>query len=88
MSTPQVTWKSSHEPKFTKHLSSVNLEGDTLIQIQKCYDAIISDLFQSFSTNNRWPAYKYLTAYHNELSSFILLLDTHPKFSGSKENNK
>ena len=27
--------KLSHTPKLTKHLSSLNLEGDNLLQIQK-----------------------------------------------------
>ena len=39
--------KSSYASKFTKHLSSITLEGDTLIQIQKSWDAIFSDFFQS-----------------------------------------
>ena len=32
----------SHSSQFTKHLSSMTLEGDTLLQIQKWWDAICS----------------------------------------------
>ena len=39
------------ESKFTKHLSFMTIEGDTLIQIQKWSDVILSAFFQSFSTN-------------------------------------
>ena len=34
--------KYSHASQFTKHLSSMNLEGDTLLQLQKLWDAIRS----------------------------------------------
>ena len=34
--------KSSHAFQFTKRLSSINLEGDTLLQFQKLWDSICS----------------------------------------------
>ena len=43
--------KYSHASKFTKHLSFMTLEGDTVLQIQKWQDAIISTFFQYLSTN-------------------------------------
>ena len=48
----------SHASKFTKRLLSVNLESDTILQLQKWWDAIIYAFFQSLSTNNIWPLYE------------------------------
>ena len=48
--------KYSHASQFTKHLLFVTLEGDTLLQIQKWWDAIISGFYQSLSINKSWPA--------------------------------
>ena len=42
--------KYSHASQFTKHLSSLKLEGNTLLQIQKCWYAIVSNLYNSLST--------------------------------------
>ena len=78
--------KYSHESKFTKHLSSMVLEGNTLLQIQKWWHAILYAFCQSSSTNKSCPEYKYIKAEHNNTSSFILPPDTHPKFSTAKEN--
>ena len=44
--------KYPHASQFTKHLSSINLEGDKLIHIKKWWDAIISDFCQYLSTKN------------------------------------
>ena len=74
-----------HASQFTKLLSSLTLEGSTLLQIQKIWDAILSVFWQSLSTNNIWPAYKYLKADHHELYSIIIPLDTHTKFAKEKE---
>ena len=46
--------KYSHASQFTKHLSFMNLKGDTLLQIQKWWDAIISAFFKHLSTNKSW----------------------------------
>ena len=46
--------KSSHASQFTKHISSMTLEGDTLLQIQKWWYAIPSSFCQYLSTNKRW----------------------------------
>ena len=47
--------KYSHASQFTKHLLFMILEGDTLPQIQKLWDAIISGFCQSLSINKSWP---------------------------------
>ena len=73
--------KYSHESQFTKHLSSATIEGDTLLQIKKWWDAILSAFYKYLSTNNRWPAYKYLRAEYHNIYSFLLPPDIHPKFS-------
>ena len=41
----------SHASHFTKHLSPMTLEGDTLLQLQKWWDTICSAFFLSLSTN-------------------------------------
>ena len=41
----------SHASQSTKHLSYMTLEGYTLLQIQKWWDAIIYELCQYLSTN-------------------------------------
>ena len=50
----------SHASQFTKHLSLMTLEGETLLQIQKWWDAIIFAFCQSLSTRKSWPPYKKL----------------------------
>ena len=77
--------KYSHASQYTKHLSSINLEGDTLIQIQKWWDSILSSFCQSLSTNNSVRSYEYITEDHHELSYFIIPPDTHTKFAKVKE---
>ena len=41
--------KYSHASQFTKHFSSQNFEVDTLIQLSKWWDDIISAFYQSLS---------------------------------------
>ena len=38
--------KGSHASKFIKHMSSINIEGNTLLQLQKWWDAIIYAYYQ------------------------------------------
>ena len=71
--------KYSHASQFARHLSFITLEGDTLLQIQKNWDAILSDFCQSLSTNNSFPPYKSLIAEHHNISKLLLPLYTHPK---------
>ena len=56
--------KYSHASQFTKHLSFMTLESDTLIEIKKCPDVIISAFCQYLSTNKIFPKYKYLIEEH------------------------
>ena len=84
----KFTRKYSYASQFTKHLYSVTLEVNTLLQIQKWWDVIVFTFCQYLSTNKSWPAYKYLKVEHHNISFFILPLDTHPKFSIAKENYK
>ena len=76
----------SHESQFTKHLSFMNLEGDTLFQIQKWWDAIFSNFCQYLSTHKSWPAYKSLRAEHHNIYKFLLPPDTHTKYPTAKES--
>ena len=43
--------KYLHELQLNKHLFPMNLEGETLLQIQKRWDSILSALCQYLSTN-------------------------------------
>ena len=76
----------SHASKFTKRISFMTLEGDTLLQIQKLWDSIFSSFFQSLSKKYIWPPYKSLRVEHHRISKFILPPDTYPKFYTAKEN--
>ena len=63
----------------------MTLEGDTLFQIKKCWDAFLSAFFQTLSNNKSCPLYKYLISKHYNIYYFILPPDTYPKFSTTKE---
>ena len=63
----------------------MTLEGDTLFQIKKCWDAFLSAFFQYLSTSKSWPPYKKLRAEHHKISKCILPPDTHPKYATEKE---
>ena len=63
----------------------MTLKGDTLLHDQKRWDAILSEFWKSLSTNNIWPGLKSLTVDHNEVPSFIIPLENHPKLSKGKE---
>ena len=54
MDTSKIAWKSSHASQFIKHLPSMTLEFDTLINIQKWWDFICSAYIQYISTKNIW----------------------------------
>ena len=64
----------------------MNLKGNTLLQIQKWWDLIISSFCQYLSTNKIWPPYKYLRSEHPNIYFFLLPPDTHKKFVTDKEN--
>ena len=51
LKSPDVHFRAS---QFTKNLSCMNLEGDTLLPIQKWWDAIISAFWKYLSTNKIW----------------------------------
>ena len=57
----------------------MTLEGDTLIQIQKWWDAICSTFCQYLSTNKIWPSYKKLISEHYNITKFLLPPDNHSK---------
>ena len=44
----------SHASHITKQLSSITLEGNTLLKLKKWWDAIWSNFYQYLSTNNIW----------------------------------
>ena len=54
----------SYALHFTKHLSIINIEGDTLLQLQKWWYAIRSTFRQYLSTNKIWLPYKKLKSYN------------------------
>ena len=67
IATSKITWKSFYTSKFTKHTPSLNLEEDTLPQIQKWWYAITSAFFQSLSTINSRKTYKSLKGKNYDL---------------------
>ena len=60
MATSEVTRFSFPCITIHKNISFVTLEGDTILKTQKWSGAILSALFQYFSTNKSWPPYKSL----------------------------
>ena len=83
---PKSPEKYSRASQFTKHLSSMSLEGDTLLQIQKLWYDILSAFLQYLSTNKSCTAYKSLRVELHNIYSFLLLPDAHPKNFTEKEN--
>ena len=77
--------KSSYASQFIKRLSSMTIEGDTFLQIQKWWDYICSAFWKYQSTNNICPEYKSLSNNDHQLPSFFLPPDTHYKFTTVKE---
>ena len=71
----------SHASQFTKTFSFMTLEDDTLFQLQKWWDAIISVFCQSLSTKKSCPPYKRLKSEHQNISKFLLPQDTHYKYA-------
>ena len=63
----------------------MNLEGDTLLKIQKWWYAILYAFRQSLSTNKSCTPYKYLRAENHNIYYLLLPPDTHHKFSTAKE---
>ena len=59
------TYFHSHSSKFIKHLSYIILEFNTLLQLQKWWDANISDFCKYLSTNKILPPYKKLKSEHH-----------------------
>ena len=55
-------WFHYHASQFTKHISSMTLEGNTLLQLQKVWYAICYSFCQSLSTNNICPPGETLLA--------------------------
>ena len=64
----------------------MSLEGYNLLKIQKWLDAILSYFWKYLSTNKSCPAYKYIKTEHQNISYFLITLDTRPKFATAKEN--
>ena len=59
----------------------MDIEGDTLLQIQKWWDAISS-------VYKRWPTYKNLASEHYEIAKFLLPPENHSKYITAKEKYK
>ena len=64
----------------------MTLEGDTLLKLQKWWDAIFSYFCQSLSTNKSWPTCKNLVSEHHYINKFLLPIDDHSKYITAKEN--
>ena len=78
----------SHDSEFTKYISPMTLEGDTLVQLQKWWDAISFDFCKYLSTNKICPTYKKIKPENDYITKFPLPLDTHYKYVTAKENLK
>ena len=83
MLTPQIIQKYSYASQFTKHMSSMNLEGDTIHQLQNKLKPICYAFCLSLSTNKSWTSYKYLTPKYYYIYSFVIPSDTQFKLSTS-----
>ena len=64
----------------------MTLEDDTLLQFQKCWDAVHSVFCQSLSTKKSWSACKKLKAENYDILKFLFPPDTHSKYATAKEN--
>ena len=64
----------------------MNLEGNTLLQLQKWGGFICSDFCQYMSTNKSWSPYKKLKAENYDITNISLPPDTHSKYITAKEN--
>ena len=76
----------SHASQFTKHISAMTLERDTVLKIQKWLGSIRFALFQSLSINKSCPIYKKIKVENYDINKFLLLPDTHSKYATAKEN--
>ena len=65
----------------------MNLEGDTLIHIQKLWGDILSSFCQYLLTYKIWTEYKSIKAEHQKYPPFSYQ-HTHPKLSTAKENHQ
>ena len=83
LKTPE---KSTRSFQFTKHLTPPTLEGNTLIHLQKWWDAIRCAYFQSMSTNNCFPTWKLLQETDYNLTKYVLPPPTHSKISTKNAN--
>ena len=64
----------------------MTLEGNTLLQIQKWWDAIIPAFCQYLSTKTILPPYKSIRAELHNIPKFLLPPDTHLNYATAKEN--
>ena len=76
----------SHVYQFTKHISPMNLDGNTLLQLKKWRDAIFSDFQKFLSTNNIWLSYKNLDSEHYDITKIFLPPENHSEYFTGKEN--
>ena len=76
--------KYSYAPKSTKTFSSLNLEGETILQLQKWFDTIQYDFYQYLSTSNIWTVQKYPKPPDYDISIFVPPPEIHTK--SDKEN--
>ena len=73
---------------LTKHLSHMTLEGDTLLQLQKWWDAIHYAFWKYLSTNRIWPKYQNLVETNHDKTKFLLPPDYQSKYITAKENHE
>ena len=64
----------------------MTLEENTLLQLQKCLDAISSAFWKYLSTNKIWPLCNKFKAEHYNITKLILPPDTHSKYVTAKED--
>ena len=63
----------------------MTLEGDTLLQLQKWWDAICYALYQSLSSNKIFTPHKKFNAENYDITKFFLPPYTHSKYITAKE---
>ena len=67
-------------------MTHMTIEGDTLIQLQKWWDAIRSAFYQSLSTDRIWRTYQNLVAQNDDMTKFLFSPDDHSKYITANEN--
>ena len=77
--------KSSHASKFTKHVSYMTLEGDTLLQIQKWW---VPSFLDSSNTFQQRRSVRNTNILHNTIMNYLPILSHRTPILKSLKQNK